>query len=301
MNAHSAGSFSCARRPYAGYALLAIAAFLWCMYGPVSRYFLSLGLSSQEIAFMRCLVGSLCFGLHAVIRNEWRVVKADVPKLLLFGTLGLGMLNISYQFAVRESGAALAVILLYTAPVWVALRSFFFLNHAISRRAVASIALAMCGAILVAAGSASDSRLSWLGIICGLGSAIFYALHFPWNFRWRNVYSPITIYSYAMLGGMLLLLPFSGLRAASAFICLQTLPLFILVTYLPYMCYGIGMRSVNPTPAAVIVNLEPLVGCVAAYLWWNEQFTLWGWLGAAMVTGAVFLLVIGDTQENGGI
>ena len=283
-------------RAHLGYILLALAALFWGLNGPFARYFFSLGLTVPEFAFLRCATGACCFGLHAVFRREWRVDLPDIPKLLLFGMAGLGLFNLAYQTSVYESGAALAVILLYTAPAWVALASRVFLGHRLSLRTLTAISIAMAGVLCITLAGSAEARLSWLGIAAGLVSALLYALHFPWNFRWRGIYSPITLYGYAMLGGAILLAPFAGCTARPALVWLQVVPGLALITYLPYLCYGLGMRGVNPTPAAVIVSLEPVVGCVVAYLWWNEQFTLPGWLGAGLVIGAVFLLIRG-TQD----
>lgn len=276
-----------------GYLLLALAALFWGLNGPIARHFFSLGLTVPELAFLRCATGALCFGLHAVFRKEWHVAPRDLPKLLFFGMACLGLFTLSYQTSVYESGAALAVILLYTAPAWVALLSRVFLGHGLSRRTLAAIGIAMAGVALITLTGSTGSRLSWTGVVAGLVSALLYALHFPWNFRWRGIYSPITLYTYAMLGGALLLLPFAGFTAHPALVWLQLFSGLALITYLPYLCYGLGMRSVHPTPAVVIVNMEPVMGCIAAYVWWNEQFTLPGWLGAGLVIGAVFLMIYG--------
>ena len=283
-----------------GYLLLALAALFWGLNGPVARHFFSIGLSVSEFAFLRCATGAFCFGVHALFCNTWRIAPRDLPKLLLFGMACLGLFTLSYQTSVYESGASLAVILLYTAPAWVALMSRAFLGHKLSRRTLAAIGIAMAGGLLITLAQSADSRLSMLGIAAGLVSALLYALHFPWNFRWRGIYAPVTLYAYAMLGGALLLLPYAGLTARPALVWLQLFFGLALITYLPYLCYGLGMRSINPTPAAVIVNLEPVVGCIAAYLWWNEQFTLPGWLGAGLVIGAVFLLIYGKKTPEGG-
>jgi len=218
-------------RAYSGYVLLALAALFWGLNGPVVRYAFSLGLTVSELAFLRCAVGVFCFGAHAVCRKEWRVAPRDLPKLLLFGMAGLALLNLAYQTAVRESGVALAVILLYTAPAWVALLSRVFLGHRLSARTLAAIGIAMAGVFLVTLAGNADSRLSWLGVMAGLASALFYALHFPWNFRWRGIYSPAALYGYGMLGGALFLLPFAELTARPALIWLQLFP--VLALWLP--------------------------------------------------------------------
>ena len=281
-----------------GYVLLALAAFFWGLYGPLSRYFLFLGLESSEIAFLRCLVGCVCFGLHAACRGSCRMAGGDVLKSLIFGLVGLGMLNMSYQLAVRETGAALAAILLYTAPAWVALMSVLFFRHKLTWLYLFAMCTAMLGVALVTLTGSTGQAPSILGVLCGLASAFFYALHFPWNYHWRGKYSPIVLYFYAMLGGALLLFPFAGLTAKPLLVYLQVLLGLVLVTYVPYLCYGLGMRSVSPTPAAIIVNLEPVVACIVAALWLNERFTLSGWLGTALVLGVVFLLVIGSEKHK---
>ena len=284
---------SASSRARIGYVLLALAAFFWGLNGPFARHFFSLGLRIPELAFLRCATGAFCFGLHVVLRKEWRIAVTDCPKLLLFGMACMGLFTLSYQSSVHESGAALAVVLLYTAPAWVALLSRVFLKHRLSRHTLAAIGVAMAGVFLITLTGSPNTRLSWLGVMAGLVSAFLYALHFPWNFHWRSIYSPAVLYAYATLGGALFLFPFVEFTARPALVWLQVFPGLALSTYLPYLCYGLGMRSVNPTPAAVIVNLEPVVACVVAYLWWNEQFTLSGWLGAGLVIGAVFLMIHG--------
>ncbi len=286
--------------PRTGYALLALAAFFWGMYGPVSRGLFELGFNAHEIAFLRCAVGCACFSLHALCTKNLRVRPADAPRLVLFGMIGLGLLNISYQVAVHESGAAFAVVLLYTAPAWVALMSALLFKHRLGRRCLFAMGTAMLGVALVSLAGDTDGRLSLLGASTALASGFFYALHFPWNFKWRGTYSPITLYAWAMLGGALLLAPFADLSRHSPLAWLQTLAGLVVVTYLPYLCYGLGMRSVNPAPAAVIVNLEPVIGCAAAFLWWNERFSPPGWLGAVLVIAAVFVLVTDRGKKSAG-
>ena len=287
---------SASSRARVGYVLLALAAFFWGLNGPFARHFFSLGLTVPELAFLRCATGVFCFGLHAVLRKEWRITATDFPKLLFFGMACMGLFTLSYQTSVHESGAALAVVLLYTAPAWVALLSRVFLKHRLSRRTLAAIGVAMAGVFLITLTGSPDTRLSWFGVTTGLVSAFLYALHFPWNFHWRSIYSPVVLYAYATLGGAVFLFPFVEFTARPVLVWLQVFPGLALSTYLPYLCYGLGMRSVNPTPAAVIVNLEPVVACLVAYLWWNEQFTLSGWLGAGLVIGAVFLMIHGKKK-----
>ena len=48
-----------------------------------------------------------------------RMPRADVGKLLLLGVLGLSASNFFYYLAIQRTSVAMAIMLQYTAPVWV--------------------------------------------------------------------------------------------------------------------------------------------------------------------------------------
>ena len=50
------------------------------------------------------------------------------------------------------------------------------------------------------------------------------------------------------------------------------------------------MRRISPVRAAVVSNLEPVVGTLLAWAWWHESFSPLGWTGGVLVLAAVFIL-----------
>src|SRR5688572_9249773 len=99
-----------------------VAAVLWGLLGPASYLALRDGVAPLEIAFWRAALGALLFGAHALAgggRAAFRPARADLPALVAFGVVGVSVFYGAYQLAVREGGAALASVLLYTAPAWV--------------------------------------------------------------------------------------------------------------------------------------------------------------------------------------
>ena len=112
-----------------GYLYLLLAAFLWGLIGPVSRLAFEEGLTPLAVAFFRASVAWVFFGLHALLLRQVRVERRDALPFLLFGLVGVSLFYGSYQLAVVYGGAALASVLLYTAPAWVALLSLVVLKE----------------------------------------------------------------------------------------------------------------------------------------------------------------------------
>ena len=71
----------------------------------------------------------------------------------------------------------------------------------------------------------------------------------------------------------------------------------LLTCYLAYICYGQGLKRISLVRAAVTCHLEPVLGTLWVWLFWDENFSLSGWFGGALVLGAVLLLTTDKTDE----
>ncbi|MCH5277196.1 MAG: EamA family transporter [Desulfovibrionaceae bacterium] len=278
-------------RSLSGYGYALLAAGLWGLLGPVSRLCLSGGTDPLEVAFWRACIGGLCFVAHALFRRELFVRPAHGLAFCLFGVCGVSLFFGAYQVAVRESGAALAVVLLYTAPVWVALFSRALFGERLTRRKLAALAVALGGTVLVClSGGSAGSAPSWLGIGCGLAAGFFYATHYPFYTWWQKRYSTATLYTFMLLAGALALAPFVTFTPHNALTWAGLGFLGVFCTYGAYLAYGAGLRRLSPVRAAVVSNLEPVIGTLLAWAWWHEKFSPCGWLGGVLVLAAVFIL-----------
>lgn len=282
---------SSASRSLSGYGYALLAAGLWGLLGPVSRLCLSGGTDPLEVAFWRALIGGLCFAAHGAFRRELSVRPVHGAYFCLFGVLGVSLFFGAYQVAVRESGAALAVVLLYTAPVWVALFSRALFGERLTRRKLTALAVALGGTALVClSGGSAGGAPSTAGIACGLAAGFFYATHYPFYTWWQNRYSTATLYTFMLLAGALALAPFVSFAPHSALTWAGFVFLGLFCTYGAYLAYGAGLRRISPVRAAVVSNLEPVIGTLLAWAWWHENFSPSGWVGGVLVLAAVFIL-----------
>ena len=132
-----------------GFFYAALAAALWSLITPFSRLLFGLDTSPLETAFWRSLFGGACFVAYSLVKGCLKVPFRDGVRMLLFGGLLGALMFGAFQLSIEMSGGATAVVLLYTAPAWVAVLSRVLFHEAISRTKLLAIAIALAGVVLV--------------------------------------------------------------------------------------------------------------------------------------------------------
>lgn len=284
-----------------GYLLILAAAALWGTIGPVARRAFVEGVAPMEVAFWRAVLAWLLFGMHAAATRQVFVQKRDCPYLVLFALTGVTLFYGSYQIAVKQGGAALAAVLLYTAPAWVAVMSRFFYKENINKFALTALVCTLVGVFLVSwAGGSSLSSVSPLAIVCGLLSGFSYSLYYIFGKYFQNRLTAPNLFLYILPIGALGLLPWVpfGPKSPVAWLCLASLAL--LSTYGAYFCYYVGLKYLEPTRASITATLEPVIAAVVAFLWWDESFTFQGYLGSALILGSVLIMIAESARKPAG-
>ncbi|MCS6868524.1 MAG: DMT family transporter [Thermus sp.] len=274
-----------------GYLYLLLAAFLWGLIGPVSRMAFQEGLPPLLVAFFRAVIAWAFFGLHALWARQVRVAAKDLPALFLFGLVGVSLFYGSYQLAVGYGGAALASVLLYTAPAWVALLSFLVLREPLDRQGLLAVALTLLGVGLMGLGGGSEVRAGPLALLFGLLSGFTYALYYIFGKLYLPRYATPTLFLYALPVGALGLLPFVDPVPLRPGALGALLFLGVFSTYGAYLAYYAGLKRLPATRASVVATLEPVVANLFAFLLFREVLSPLGYLGAALVLLAVLLSV----------
>ncbi|MDL2317056.1 EamA family transporter [Desulfovibrio sp. OttesenSCG-928-A18] len=299
-------------RQYLGYLYIFMAACFWGLTGPTARFVLADGMTPLEAAFWRAGLGSMFFLTHAAATRGLRLhSKADGLAFALFGAVSLGGFFASYQYAIKMGGAALAAVLLYTAPAWVAVCSRLFFRERITLLKSLAIAVSLAGVMCISLSSigpaaepgleagalAPGGGVSMAGIMFGLLAGFLYSTHYIFSSSYLRRYSTYTLYGYCTLFGALALLPFVDFAAKSPRDWGVLLILGLVCTYGAYLAYCEGLRRLAPTRAAVLATLEPVVATFFAWWLWGENFAFTGWVGAALVMAAVLILVLDPEKK----
>ena len=125
-----------------GYLYVLAAAVLWSLIGPFSKICMEEGLAPLEVAFWRALLGGICFFAQTGICGGARIPVKHALFFCLFGVLSISVFFSSLQISIQLSGAAMAMVLLYTAPAWVAVFSRILFHESFSSRKGIALGLA---------------------------------------------------------------------------------------------------------------------------------------------------------------
>jgi drug/metabolite transporter, DME family len=276
-----------------GRLCVVLAAVLWSTSGgftklltkPTALHLNEPELSGLQIAFARVLFAGLA--LAPLLRRRDLAFR---PAML--GTaITFAAMNALFVSALAMGPAANAILLQYTAPMWMYVVSVWWLREPADRRGAAALAIGMAGIGLIVAGGFFDAgQVGQLPVILlALGSGVTYAgvliglrVLRDLSSRWLTVFNQIV--SAAVL------LPF---------VWGTTLPtprqLVILFLYgslqlaLPYWLVARGLRRVSPQEAGTLTLLEPLLNPLWAYLVSpaTESPSLWTLAGGCFILGAL--------------
>ncbi len=279
-------------------AAVVAAASLWGLMGLFVRRFSAAGLGSLEITQVRILCGLVLLGAYLALRRpeKLRVRLRDVWCFLGTGVVSLLLFSYCYFRTMTLTSLAVAGVLLYTAPVFVALLSALLFRERLTGGKLAALALAVSGCALVS-GIGGGGDLSAAGLLLGLGSGFFYALYSIFGrFAIARGYGAWTITFYTFLfcaagGAFLCDWPaVAAAFAADAGLWPWTAAMGLATAFAAYLLYTWGLERMEAGRASILASVEPVVAAVVGVLAFREALAPRTLLGICFVLGAIVLL-----------
>ncbi|MBQ7746603.1 MAG: EamA family transporter [Spirochaetia bacterium] len=279
------------------YTLSVIAAgILW---GIISIFIKGLNasdLSPIQILQLRAIIASVIMAPYLFITDK-KLLYFNIKDIWMFigtGVISLTFFSLCYFQTIIESGASVAVILLYTSPIFVILFSLALFKEKITAVKLTALVMTFMGCILVSGLGQNGGGITVKGFIIGLGSGLGYALYSIFSRYALRKYHVLTITFYTFLFCGLSIIPFSGLGLGSGIMQPQLLlygaGIALFCTVLPYLFYTYGMLRIETGKAAILVTVEPLVGTLVGCGLYGEPMTLLKAIGILLTFGAVILL-----------
>ena len=271
-------------------------ALLWSALGLLGKTCLTAGMPPLESAFFRAFFGCSAFFIHCAVSGHLRIPAIDAAQIMLFGAWGIGAYFAFMQYTILLAGAAMDIVLQYTAPFWVALFAWWFFGERLTRVKAIAIAAAAAGTVCVClSGGSIPGPVSYIGIVTGLLSGLCYATQFPFT-RWgQKRYSPDVLFAWMLAGGTLVL---GALNAAVVpfridfppAVWMASLSMGVLCTYLAFICYAKALERISLVQAVVTAELEPVLSMLWVWLAFNESFSPIGWIGSALIVLSVLFM-----------
>ena len=272
-----------------GYTQIATAAVLFGLIGIFVKLTTQMPLGS--IIFYRLLFGLVAIALFFACCRRLSELRLGQKKqyILLLGLMQAGTM-LSYFLSVKYTSVSIAVLLLYTAPVYVTLLSPFLLKEYINRRSIFALTISIIGVILVIRPDSlfQDVDHTYLiGLAAGLVSGLFYGGMTLTSRYLKDYYTGTTQGTWALLITLLIFSPYSV--AITPKILLDNLVVLVLFglisTALALVFYLSGLMQVRAQNASIVALLEPASAVVFAYLILSEPVT------TSMLAGGVLILL----------
>lgn len=273
-----------------GYLYIITAGFMWGVIGPVSRLAFSEGISPMEVAFWRASLAWIFFGTHAVLTRSIRMAMKDLAMVVVFALTGITLFYGVYQLAIQSGGAAMASVLLYTAPAWVTVIARFTFKETLTPIKLTALALTLGGVVCVAGGGGSIA-VSGIAVFYGLAAGFSYSLYFIFGKYFSRKYSSPNLFFYLLPIGAATLFPWVEFSPKSTTAWAALFCIAFLTTYGGYFFYYQGLKYLEASKAAITATIEPVVASVVAFFWWHESFGLLGYVGSAAILTGVIIVV----------
>ena len=285
--------------------LVLAAGGMWGCMGLLVRPLNEIGLVTMDICFLRGFVTFVVMlaGLLILDREALKIRLKDIWCFIGTGALSVSFFNFCYFKTITLTSLSVAAVLLYTAPAFVMVMSFFLFKESMTKRKVLALLVAFAGCILVSGLGTDGGSLNTGGILVGLGAGFGYALYSIFGrYALQRGYGSLTITFYTFLFATITTVFF--VDVFSIINIVGTHPrigiygtfMILFVTLFPYLCYTKGLSGMENGTASVIASIEPVVATVLGILVYKENLTVANVSGMLLVLMSIVMLNRNDKR-----
>ena len=288
--------------------LMISAAMLFAFGGVAAKVLRSADMDAFRLTQIRTTGAALILITFAVLKGKSQLYarKDELKDLIIFGTVGVAAVTSFYFFAIKYLYVSVALVIEFTASIWIVLYLRFIKKKQVSPIMWWGIACAFSGLFLLSqiwtgttihplgvavafadafalaiyfllADRLSQKRSSLSLMSWGIGvAAVFWALVLPW---WNFPFEYLTN-TYSLEGNL------SNYSAPGWALILW---IIVIGTVIPYLLTVTGIRELSASTGSVIGMIEPLFA--GAIAWWllSEAFNTTQLIGCAVLLLGIYL------------
>ena len=271
-------------------------ASLWGLIALFFKFLTACGFSPLQIVALRVLFAAVLM-TAVIFKIDPKLLKIRWRDSWLFigtGIFSLVFFNYCYFRSIESSSISIAVLLLYTAPVFVMLLSIFLFREKFTRCKMLALLSTFCGCTFITGIFSSKMTLTLEAF--GFG----YALYSIFSKLALRRYNTLTITAYTFYFAAIAALPmaeplqlFTLLADLRALI--GAIAIALICTVAPYLLYTRGLQDVDAGQASILATLEPLVAAAIGIFIFGESLTTAKILGMILILSSIFIL---NTAKN---
>jgi drug/metabolite transporter (DMT)-like permease len=215
---------------------------------------------------------------------------------MLVGLINGVVFNFLYFYTIVHSRASIAVVLLYTSPVFVMILARLFFKDKITGAKLLALALTVIGCVLVTGVLGEGYKPPAAAILTGVLTGLAYALNNIITSKAVKSNDPQTVTFYTLLFSFIFLIPFSGMNTLVPLV--KSNPMILLVAFILCLVTGVtaqylfaaGLNLIESGNAAIYGASEPIVGSLIGILIFHEESNFLKIAGIIMVIAAILII-----------
>ena len=262
------------------------------IFGSVGIFVRFIPMASAGIAFCRGVLG--CIFLLALMALTGKKPNLEDMKrngvILAISGAAIGINWILLFESYRYTTVAIATICYYLAPAFVTLASPL-VGEKLTVKKLVCIGVALVGMVFVSGVLQGNQESSFLGIVLGVGAAVFYASVILLNKKLSPIgaydktlcqlgAASVVVAPYILLTGGI----YFGDMAPVSWIMLAVLG--VVHTGFAYALYFGAIRDVNAQTAAILSYLDPVLSILLSALILRERLDIFSLIGAMLILGS---------------
>lgn len=261
--------------------LMAICAILWSIAGIFIKL---ISWNPLLIAGSRSLIAAAVLGLFMMMTGR----KFKINRYSIISGIGLAGCLLCFVTANKLTTAANAIVLQYTAPIFIVIMSAVLFKKKMLASEIAVVLVTTVGIALFFFDQLSPGSV--LGNIIAIIAGIFMAVMFVFTGQSANDDS-------TRMSGLLLAHMITSVIGISSLLFIEVHPTTMEFVYIailgifqlgiPYVLYSLASKNCSALACSLIGTLEPLLNPVWVFLFVGEAPGIFALIGAVIVIGAI--------------
>lgn len=266
------------------------------VFGTLGLFVRNISVGSGELALYRALLAILLIGGFLLVTRQkipFSAIKKEIPLLLLSG-MAMGINWVLLFEAYKHTSVSVATLSYYFAPVLVMAICPLLFREKMTAKQIICFVMSTVGLVLIIDVGGVRGGSDLVGILFGLGAAVFYATVVLINKFIKNVAGiPRTFLQF--VSAVIVLIPYVALDGGitlgtmntSGWLCLLVVGL--VHTGITYCLYFSSLKELSGQEASILSYIDPLVSVLVSFFVLGESMTVPQIIGGVIILGFTLL------------
>lgn len=262
------------------------------IFGTLGPFVRNIPVSSGELALYRAVLAALLIAVFLIATRQkipFANIKKEVPLLLASG-VAMGINWILLFEAYKYTTVSVATLSYYFAPVIVTVVCPVLFHEKLTGKQILCFLMSTLGLVMITGIGDIGGGNDFIGILFGLGAAVFYATVILLNKFIKNV-EGIHRTFLQFLSAIIILIPYvvftSGVTLGNlnGIGWVNLLVVGLVHTGVTYYMYFSSLKELPGQKAAILSYIDPLVAVLISVAILGETMTFWQMIGGVLILG----------------